>query len=238
MVSGHEHSGAGRGVARFGSMVSHALQYGLARLGPWSPMVSGHDRNETGRVSRGSGPCSPQSPQGVTRLGPWTRSGFVVSHGLRSWGWAGVTRSGSVIFMVSDHERQGLGGCRALGSVDSRGFSDHERNGAGQVSRGSGPWFPMDSDREQQAWEGVTRWVRGLPDSRERNGAGRVSRDPAPWSPMISDHERHGLRGCGFVGSRTRTIVLMSGDHGNHGPKCVTPSQPLSLRRLWKPWTA
>ena len=42
--------------------------------------------------------------------------------------------------------------------------SGHEHNGAGRVSRGSGPQFPMDSG-EQQAWEGVTRWVRGLPDS-------------------------------------------------------------------------
>ena len=39
--------------------------------------------------------------------------------------------------MVSDHERQGL----KLGSW-SPNISDHdnERNGAGRVSRGSGPW--------------------------------------------------------------------------------------------------
>ena len=41
-----------------------------------------------------------------------TRSGFMVSRGP-IMGLAGVTRPGSVIFMVSDHERQGLGGCRA-----------------------------------------------------------------------------------------------------------------------------
>ena len=43
-----------------------------------------------------------------------TQSGFMLSHGP-IMGMAGVTRAGSVIFMVSDHERQGLGGCRALG---------------------------------------------------------------------------------------------------------------------------
>ena len=64
--------------------------------------------------------------------------------------------------------------------------SDHERSGAGRVSRDSGPWFPMDSDHEQQAWEGVTA------------------------SPIVSamglirlrGHERQGLRGyhaLGFV---------------------------------------
>ena len=41
-----------------------------------------------------------------------TRSGFMVSRGP-IMGLAGVTRPGSVIFNVSDHERQGLGGCRA-----------------------------------------------------------------------------------------------------------------------------
>ena len=58
-------------------------------------------------------------------------------------GWEGVARLGPWISVVSDHER----------------------SGAGWVSRGSGPWFPMDSDHEQQAWEGVTRWVRGFPAS-------------------------------------------------------------------------
>ena len=38
--------------------------------------------------------------------------------------------------MISDHERQGLRGCHALGFVVSHG----EHNGAGRVSRGSGPW--------------------------------------------------------------------------------------------------
>ena len=61
---------------------------GLGRLGPWSPTVSRHEHNGAGRVSRG-GPI----------MGP-----------------AGVTRPGSVIFMVSDHERQGLEGCHSLGS--------------------------------------------------------------------------------------------------------------------------
>ena len=95
-------------------------------------MVSRHEHNGAGRVSRGSGPCSPSS-LGRHTLGSMdshdlparaqsasvTQSGFMVSHGP-IMGLAGVMRPGSVIFMVSDHERQGLGGCRALGSVDFR----------------------------------------------------------------------------------------------------------------------
>ena len=65
----------------------------------------------------------------------------------------------------------------------------------------------MDSDHEQQAWEGVARWVRGLPWSPH----GRVSRDPAPWCPMISDHERQGLRGCRAPG-RSRMVSTMGRD--------------------------
>ena len=110
------------GVTRLGCAVLHCF------------LIIRVERTGAGRVSRGSGPCSPSSPARYT-LGSMdshglasaisagvTRSGFVVSHGLRLWGWAGVTRSGSVIFMVSDHERQGLGGCRALGFVDFRGL--------------------------------------------------------------------------------------------------------------------
>ena len=69
--------------------------------------------------------------------------------------WLGGCHAlGSVISTVSDHERQGwegvtrgwspimsavgwvARGCHALGFVVSHG----EHNGAGRVSRGSGPW--------------------------------------------------------------------------------------------------
>ena len=58
---------------------------------------------------------------------PWSLSTLGGCHAVRSWS-----------VMVSDHERQGLRGCHALGF--SPNISDHERNGAGRVSRGSGPW--------------------------------------------------------------------------------------------------
>ena len=133
-------------------MVSSHQRHGLGRsgrLGPWSPTVSRHEHNGAGRVSRGSGPCSPSSlymlgsmdshdlPARAQSVGV-TQSGFMVSQGP-IMGLAGVTRPGSVIFMVSDHERQGrvsrawvrgfpwspimsavgLGGCHA---VRVRGF--------------------------------------------------------------------------------------------------------------------
>ena len=69
-----------------------------------------------------------QGFEGVTRLMVSHKSSGgcrALVHGLP---WSPVT--------ASDHERQGLRGCHALGFV----VSDHERNGAGRVSRGSGPW--------------------------------------------------------------------------------------------------
>ena len=82
---------------------------GVTRL-----MVS---HKSSGRVSRAC-PWSPMVSEHAGR----------VSRGLVSWS---VTSS--------DHERQGLRGCHALGSW-SPNISDHERNGAGRVSRASGPW--------------------------------------------------------------------------------------------------
>ena len=67
------------------------------------------------------------------KLGRVSRAGFVVSSDL---GAGRVSRDPAAWSpMISDHERQGLRGCHALRMV-----SYHERNGAGRVSRCSGPW--------------------------------------------------------------------------------------------------
>ena len=66
---------------------------------------------------------------GCRVLGSWS---FMVS----SWAQWGVARSGSVVSHDLEPERQGLRRCHALGFVVSHG----EHNGAGRVSRGSGPW--------------------------------------------------------------------------------------------------
>ena len=102
--------------------------------GPWSPVISDHERQGVERVSRAWIRGLPWSPT-MSAMGPGgcravrvrggasaisagvTRSGFMVSRGS-IMGLAGVTRPGSVIFMVSDRGREGV----ALGSVDLRGL--------------------------------------------------------------------------------------------------------------------
>ena len=81
--------------------------------------------------------------------------GSAVSHGLRSWvgGCLAARIRGPPV--ISDHERQGLRGCRALGFVM---VSDHERKDSGRVSHGfrwslimrewcDVAWSPIMSDR-------------------------------------------------------------------------------------------
>ena len=122
--------------------VSRAWIRGL----PWSPTMSamGPDGCRAVRVRGGASAISA----GVTR------SGFMVSRGP-IMGLAGVTRPGSVIFNVSDHERQGLGGCRAW----VRGF----------------PWSPIMSAVGLGGCHAVR--VRGFPWTPiMSNKLGRVSR--------------------------------------------------------------
>ena len=90
--------------------------------------------------------------------------------GVSDHGLAGVTRSGSVVSVISDHERQGLRGCRTLGFVVSHIISDHERNGAGHAV----------SYRRGEGVHALGSPIIGW----------RVPRGPGPWSPVISDHER------------------------------------------------
>ena len=92
---------------------------------PWSPIMSATGLGGCHAVRVRGFPWTPMS----NKLGRVSRAGFVVSQILRSWGWAGAARSGSVV----SH------GVTRLDSW-SRVVSYHERNGAGRVSRCSGPW--------------------------------------------------------------------------------------------------
>ena len=53
---------------------------GVARLGEWISVISDHERNGAGRVSRGS----PMDSIMSNKLGRVSRAGFVVSRLLRS----------------------------------------------------------------------------------------------------------------------------------------------------------
>ena len=130
-------------------------------------------------MSRGSGPrlawshgLPIMSALGLMGPGGWRERNLGGCHAVRvhglPWsdhGLAGVARPGSVIFMVSDHERQGLGGCRAWvrGLPWSPIMSAVGLGGCRAVRVRGFPWTPIMSnklERVSRAGFGVSRLLR------------------------------------------------------------------------------